>query len=71
MAQFKSNFVAATSNPQSEGRNQATSRPVLAGFVSGGSIGGEAYKAQSATNAKPAGGIANANGNQKSERLAS
>lgn len=42
MAQFRSNFVAASSNSQNDIR---PSRPLLPGFVSGGSIGGEAYKA--------------------------
>ncbi|XP_008808687.1 DEAD-box ATP-dependent RNA helicase 24-like [Phoenix dactylifera] len=71
-AQFKSNFVAATSNPFGDGRNQSsvssTGRPVLAGFVSGGSIGGEAYKLQPATSFTPTsklGGNTCENGNQK------
>ncbi|KAH7676417.1 RNA helicase protein [Dioscorea alata] len=49
MAQFKSNFVSASSSSQSDSRNQASnSRPVLKGFVSGGSIGGDTYKSQPA-----------------------
>lgn len=44
MAQFKSSFVAASSNPQSAGGNSsntsASRRSTLPGFVSGGSIGG-------------------------------
>lgn len=50
MAQFRSSFVAASSN--SEGSSfgasnaPAIKRPTLLGFVSGGSIGGEAPKAQ-------------------------
>ncbi|ONK63211.1 uncharacterized protein A4U43_C07F12540 [Asparagus officinalis] len=67
MTQFKNNFVAATSNPQSVSRNQASSRPVLSGFVSGGSIGGESYKTQPAINSKPSGGTSSSNGNQKTE----
>ncbi|KAG1338805.1 DEAD-box ATP-dependent RNA helicase 24 [Cocos nucifera] len=72
MAQFKSNFVAATSSPQSEGRNQcsisSSGRPVLRGFVSGGLIGGEPYKSQPAASFTPAsnsGGNTSENGNQK------
>ncbi|RRT86114.1 hypothetical protein B296_00000735 [Ensete ventricosum] len=45
MAQFKSNFVAASSN--SNVPISSSTKPALRGFVSGGSIGGEAYKAQS------------------------
>lgn len=46
MAQFKSNFVAASSNSQNQGMNNtAGAYPnkgmVLQGFVSGGTIGGE------------------------------
>lgn len=40
MQQFKSNFVAASSNSNM----LASNRPVLPGFVSGGSIGGESYQ---------------------------
>ncbi|RRT84441.1 hypothetical protein B296_00001285 [Ensete ventricosum] len=73
MAQFKSNFVAASSN--SKGNISSTTRPSLSGFVSGGSIGGEAYKTQSLTTFIPATkneGSTIENGNQKtSERLAS
>lgn len=71
MAQFKSNFVAATSNPQSDGRNQSSissgGRPVLPGFVSGGSIAGEAYKSQRTTftPASRSGGNTSESGNQK------
>lgn len=47
MAQFKSNFVAASSGPPSQGSSNnystpANKRPTLSGFVSGGSIGGGA-----------------------------
>lgn len=46
MSQFRSNFVAASSNSQNQGFSNNTSmaankRPALAGFVSGGSIGGD------------------------------
>lgn len=46
MTQFRSNFVAASSNTPSEGFNNSASayankRPALRGFVSGGSIGGD------------------------------
>ncbi|KAJ4850340.1 DEAD-box ATP-dependent RNA helicase 24 [Turnera subulata] len=50
MAQFKSNFVAASSNSQSQGFNSsnayANKRPALTGFVSGGSIGGDISRTQ-------------------------
>lgn len=54
MAQFKSSFVAASSNPQNQGMSNnssayANKRPALAGFVSGGSIGGDIYKTQTTT----------------------
>nr|XP_010938236.1 DEAD-box ATP-dependent RNA helicase 24 [Elaeis guineensis] len=72
MARFKSNFVAATSNSMGDVRNQSSlsssGRPVLSGFVSGGLIGGEAYKSQPATSFTPAsksGGNTSENGNQK------
>lgn len=46
MSQFRSSFVAASSTSQNEGFSNNTSmavnkRPTLAGFVSGGSIGGD------------------------------
>ncbi|KAE9593774.1 hypothetical protein Lal_00036439 [Lupinus albus] len=45
MSQFRSNFVAASSNTQSQGFTKDSTipakRPALAGFVSGGSIGGD------------------------------
>ncbi|KAI4329807.1 hypothetical protein MLD38_028152 [Melastoma candidum] len=48
MTQFKSSFVAASSNSQSRGgpTSNVNRRPALMGFVSGGSIGGDAYKSQ-------------------------
>lgn len=65
MSQFRSNFVsAASTNSQSVANHQAKSRPVLSGFVSGGSIGGESYKPQPVSNANASAG---ANGNQKSQ----
>lgn len=59
MAQFKSNFVAASSNPQNQGMSNsskayANKRPALAGFVSGGSIGGDTYKPQTTSSFTPA-----------------
>ncbi|KAF5811027.1 putative RNA helicase [Helianthus annuus] len=42
MAQFKSSFVAASSNSQNQGLINSNKKMVLPGFVSGGSIGGEA-----------------------------
>ncbi|KAG0501009.1 hypothetical protein HPP92_001081 [Vanilla planifolia] len=63
MAQFRSNFVAAASN--SQGDAYKPSRPVLPGFVSGGSIGGDAYKAPQATSFSAATGRIAQNGNQR------
>ncbi|KAD3068712.1 hypothetical protein R6Q59_017264 [Mikania micrantha] len=42
MAQFKSSFVAASSNSQNQGLINPNKKMVLPGFVSGGSIGGDA-----------------------------
>ncbi|GKC02282.1 hypothetical protein Tco_0993892, partial [Tanacetum coccineum] len=42
MTQFKSSFVAASSNSQNQGLNNGNKKMVLPGFVSGGSIGGGA-----------------------------
>ncbi|KAJ6794219.1 DEAD-box ATP-dependent RNA helicase 24 [Iris pallida] len=64
MTQFKNNFVAAQTNSQSDIQHQASPRPVLRGFVSGGSIGGESYKPQPMP-AGHVGGNNNENGNQK------
>ncbi|KAF5745928.1 DEAD-box ATP-dependent RNA helicase 24 [Tripterygium wilfordii] len=49
MAQFKSKFVAASSNSQGQGLSNssntyANNRPSLPGFVSGGTIGGDAKR---------------------------
>ncbi|KAJ8440856.1 hypothetical protein Cgig2_000744 [Carnegiea gigantea] len=50
MAQFKSSFVPASSNPQNSNSNMyASKRPALSGFVSGGTIGGDANRSQPAT----------------------
>ncbi|KAI6694596.1 hypothetical protein NL676_022306 [Syzygium grande] len=63
MAQFKSNFVAAASNSQnqvisSSSNMQASKRPAMTGFVSGGTIGGDAYKGQTAkSSSTPASGV--------------
>ncbi|PON45026.1 DEAD-box ATP-dependent RNA helicase [Trema orientale] len=51
MTQFKSSFVAASSNSQNHGSSNSSStptnnRPALRGFVSGGSIGGDNYRTQ-------------------------
>lgn len=51
MTQFKSNFVAASSNSQTQGASNilsapANKRPALPGFVSGGSIGGDIFRTQ-------------------------
>ncbi|XP_065860313.1 DEAD-box ATP-dependent RNA helicase 24 isoform X1 [Euphorbia lathyris] len=48
MTQFKSSFVAASSNPQSSSA-YANRRPALPGFVSGGSIGGDLNRVQTAS----------------------
>lgn len=55
MTQFKSSFVAASSNSQNQGLSNSTSasahkRPALPGFVSGGSIGGDIHRTQATTN---------------------
>ena len=61
MAQFKSNFVAATtlSSSQNQGSSKSSSvyankRPVLQGFVSGGTIGGDTNRAQTTNSFIPA-----------------
>ncbi|KAK7259208.1 hypothetical protein RIF29_24808 [Crotalaria pallida] len=58
MSQFRSNFVAASSNTQSPGFNNNASipakRPALAGFVSGGSIGGDINTHQNTSSFSPA-----------------
>ncbi|KAK9280892.1 hypothetical protein L1049_003783 [Liquidambar formosana] len=58
MAQFKSNFVAASSNSSNQGLNNSSSmyankRPALAGFVSGGTIGGDMNRAQTTSSFSP------------------
>ncbi|KAB2015762.1 hypothetical protein ERO13_D08G050600v2 [Gossypium hirsutum] len=61
MAQMKSNFVAASSNSQSQGFNNSSSirRPTLSGFVSGGTIGGDINRSQMTTsfNTAPTSGL--------------
>ncbi|XP_004494431.1 DEAD-box ATP-dependent RNA helicase 24 isoform X1 [Cicer arietinum] len=64
MSQFRSNFVAASSNSQNEGFSNNTSitvnkRPALAGFVSGGSIGGDINTHQHTASYNPATSAAN------------
>lgn len=61
MAQFRSNFVPASSNSQSQfvqnsSGVQANKRMVLPGFVSGGTIGGDmpAVRINNATGTAPA-----------------
>lgn len=46
MAQFKSSFVAASSTSSEGLNNSANKRPALAGFVSGGTIGGDIQRTQ-------------------------
>lgn len=71
MVQFKSNFVAAASNSQSECRSSSSTftstRPVLPGFVSGGSIGGENRTQPTAAlySASKPGDNSNVNGSEK------
>lgn len=57
MAQFKSKFVAASSNSQNQGVNK---KMLLPGFVSGGTIGGDTRSAQGASSAN-AGAIPSGN----------
>lgn len=59
MSQFRSSFVAASSTSQNEGFSNNTSmavnkRPTLAGFVSGGSIGGDINTHQQTASYNPA-----------------
>lgn len=59
MSQFKSSFVAASSNSQNQGFSNNTNmaankRPTLAGFVSGGSIGGDINRRQFVASTSPA-----------------
>ncbi|XVF72756.1 hypothetical protein PTKIN_Ptkin12aG0145900 [Pterospermum kingtungense] len=51
MTQFRSNFVAASSNSQNQGFANSSSvrRPTLSGFVSGGTIGGDINRSQMAS----------------------
>ncbi|XP_054816181.1 DEAD-box ATP-dependent RNA helicase 24 [Prosopis cineraria] len=66
MAQFRSNFVAASSNSQNECFSNSTSmpankRPALPGFISGGSIGGGANaNHQTPASSRPAAPAVNA-----------
>ncbi|CAL0302380.1 unnamed protein product [Lupinus luteus] len=74
MSQFRSNFVAASSNAPTQGfTNNATTpakRPALAGFVSGGSIGGDINTPHQSTSsfnpATPAVNSTSQNSSQKS-----
>ncbi|XP_076885215.1 DEAD-box ATP-dependent RNA helicase 24-like [Bidens hawaiensis] len=52
MAQFKSSFVAASSNSQNQGLINSNKKMVLPGFVSGGSIGGD-VRSPSTTTGSP------------------
>ncbi|KAI3860738.1 hypothetical protein MKX03_014774 [Papaver bracteatum] len=69
MSQFKNSFVAATSNSQNQGSsnnsNYTASRPVLRGFVSGGSIGGDIKTNSSFSPAPPNPGVNTAAGNSR------
>ncbi|CAJ2631908.1 unnamed protein product [Trifolium pratense] len=64
MSQFRSSFVAASSTSQNEGFSNTTSvavnkRPTLAGFVSGGSIGGDINTHQQTASYNPAASAVN------------
>ena len=72
MTQFKSSFVAASSNSQNQGLNNSNKKMVLPGFVSGGSIGGGAGAPPSQTTSSspspmPAGNTTNQNREQGSQ----
>ncbi|KAM1514277.1 hypothetical protein FF2_025483 [Malus domestica] len=57
MSQFKTKFVAASSNSPSQGSANSSSVPnrqALRGFVSGGSIGGDVYRTQATSTITPA-----------------
>ncbi|KAK6937269.1 DEAD/DEAH box helicase domain [Dillenia turbinata] len=73
MAQFKSNFVAASSDSQNQASSYSSStypykRPALSGFVSGGSIGGDINRSQptSFSSAAPMPGGSTGSQNQNS-----
>lgn len=75
MAQFKSSFVAASSNSPNQVISSAYQRPALSGFVSGGTIGGDSNRPQatSAVNYPPSqgGNVGGQNSDRKiSERWA-
>ncbi|GAV83067.1 DEAD domain-containing protein/Helicase_C domain-containing protein [Cephalotus follicularis] len=58
-AQFRSKFVAASTNSQSQDFNDSSTaspnkRPILPGFVSGGSIGGDISRTQTTSSFSPA-----------------
>lgn len=53
MAQFKSSFVAASSNSQNQGLVNSNNKMVLPGFVSGGSIGGRGDTQTSSSSVTP------------------
>ncbi|KAI9082594.1 hypothetical protein K1719_035463 [Acacia pycnantha] len=66
MTQFRNNFVAASSDSQDQSFGNSTSmpankRPALAGFVSGGSIGGDVNNNQTPASSRPATSAVNAN----------
>ncbi|XP_043723136.1 DEAD-box ATP-dependent RNA helicase 24-like [Telopea speciosissima] len=73
MAQFRSSFVAASYDPQSQGTNSnpnayANKRPMLPGFVSGGSIGGDISRTQPTSSLNPAPTFATAAANSRENR---
>ncbi|CAN1285814.1 DEAD-box ATP-dependent RNA helicase 24 [Linum perenne] len=60
MGQFKSNFVSASSNSHNGSSTDSSRRPALRGFVSGGSIGGDANRVHTATTTSTLSGFVSA-----------
>jgi ATP-dependent RNA helicase DDX42 len=73
MQQFRSSFVSASSNSQVNHAGMVpVARPALRGFVSGGTIGGDTYKAQPVVTNVPSSGTVNPSsqhGNRSNDRL--
>ncbi|KAJ4817137.1 DEAD-box ATP-dependent RNA helicase-like protein [Rhynchospora pubera] len=64
MQQFRSSFVSASTNSQGSSAGLVpTARPALRGFVSGGTIGGEAHKAPPVATIVPSPGIGSSSEN--------
>lgn len=75
MTQFRSNFVAASSNSPSQGFTNSSSvkRPTLSGFVSGGTIGGNINRSQMASSfsTAPTSGFTSQNTGQSTSQRSS